>query len=181
MSNRHLARTIALQSLYEWDFYGAKNDPSTALRIAQRNLEEFSPDLDEKPFTLDLIRGIAEKKEEIDQAITVFAPDWPLDRITTVDRNVLRMGVYELAYDSQIPSKVAINEAIELAKTFGGESSGKFVNGVLGAVYRDRIAKGHMKDADKPKETPPLEKPSVETPTPTPPAPVADETDSVRI
>lgn len=84
-----------------------------------------------------LVRGVIKNIDEIDSLITRFAPEWPLDQITIVDRNVLRLGTYELRYDSEIPAKVAINEAIELAKAFGGESSGKFVNGVLGAVYKD--------------------------------------------
>jgi transcription antitermination protein NusB len=151
MSNRHLARALVLQSLYEWDFHRFSDDK--ALEIIQRNLSEFAPDLDEKPFALALTQGITKNHAEIDAAIGKFAPDWPLERITTVDRNVLRIGIYELIYDPNIPSKVSINEAIELAKTFGGESSGKFVNGVLGAVYRDQTAKGVAKEADKPKET----------------------------
>jgi transcription antitermination protein NusB len=149
MSNRHLARAIALQSLYEWDFHGGNQDPND---ILVRNLEEFAPELDEKEFAQKLLQGVFDHREEIDATITQFAPDWPLPKITVVDRNVLRIGTYELKYDMDIPSKVAINEAIELAKTFGGESSGKFVNGVLGAVYRDQIAKGVDKPADKPKE-----------------------------
>jgi transcription antitermination protein NusB len=156
MSNRHLARAIALQSLYEWDFH---NGAPSADEVTERNLEEFAPELDEKEFAKSLVKGVMENREQIDATITQFAPDWPLPKITTVDRNVLRIGTYELKLDPQIPSKVAINEAIELAKTFGGESSGKFVNGVLGAVYRDQIAKGVEKEADKPKE----EKPKEET------------------
>lgn len=149
MSNRHLARAIVLQSLYEWDFHECASDP---VEIAKRNLEEFAPSFDEKDFALNLTKGVMEKKEDIDTTITQFAPDWPLPKITVVDRNVLRIGTYELKHDPQIPSKVAINEAIELAKTFGGESSGKFVNGVLGAIYRNEIAQGIEKEADKPKE-----------------------------
>lgn len=150
MSNRHLARTIVLQSLYEWDFHKRSDDE--AIQIAERNLNEFAPEFDERSFTLSLIKGIIDNIEAIKDSITKFAPDWPIERITTVDRNVLRIGIYELVFDDQIPSKVAINEAIELAKTFGGESSGKFVNGVLGAVYRDQTAQGKVKEADKPKE-----------------------------
>ncbi|MBP9869379.1 transcription antitermination factor NusB [Patescibacteria group bacterium] len=149
MSNRHLARAIALQSLYEWDFHGGKSD---ANEIVSRNLEEFAPDLDEKEFSKKLVSGIMDRRDEIDATITKFAPDWPLPKITVTDRNVLRIGTYELKHDTDIPSKVAINEAIELAKTFGGESSGKFVNGVLGAVFRDQAAQGIEKEADKPKE-----------------------------
>lgn len=149
MSNRHLARAIVLQSLYEWDFNDFAQDQKD---IVVRNLEEFAPAFDEKEFAVNLMKGITDQKEEIDAAITKFAPDWPIPKITVVDRNVLRIGTYELKYDATIPSKVAINEAIELAKTFGGESSGKFVNGVLGAVYRNEIAQGIEKEADKPKE-----------------------------
>ncbi len=149
MSNRHLARALALQSLYEWDFHNGKPDASA---VINRNLTEFAPELDEKEFATTLVQGVVAHQPDIDATITKFAPDWPLPKITTVDRNVLRIGTYELVYDAGIPSKVAINEAIELAKTFGGESSGKFVNGVLGAVYRDQAAKGVQKEADKPKE-----------------------------
>ena len=150
MSNRHLARALALQSLYEWDFHHLSAEK--AQEIIDRNLDEFAPELDEKPFARALLKGIMDHHADIDQAITTFAPDWPIERITTVDRNVLRIGIYELIFDDQIPSKVAINEAIELAKTFGGESSGKFVNGVLGAVYRDQTAKGVTKTVDAPKK-----------------------------
>lgn len=149
MSNRHLARAIAMQSLYEWDFYRGAHD---ALGIVERNLKEFAPKLDEQDFAKHIVNGCLEQQLIIDNAITKFAPDWPLEKITMVDRNVLRIGIYELLFNFEIPSKVAINEAIELAKTFGGESSGKFVNGVLGAVYRDQLAQGIAKDSDKPRE-----------------------------
>jgi N utilization substance protein B len=149
MSNRHLARILALQTLYEWDFYGGAKD---AMEVCERNLTDWAPQLDEKDFARQIVKGVMDHRDEIDTLITKFAPDWPLPKITTVDRNVLRMGVYELHYNFEIPSKVAINEAIELAKTFGGESSGKFVNGVLGAVYRDQASQGVVKDSDKPKE-----------------------------
>ena len=155
MSNRHLARAIALQSLYEWDFHGRTAD---AVQVAERNLEEFAPELDEKEFSRNIVDQVLKNQEAIDATITKFAPDWPLEKITTVDRNILRIGTYELIYNTEIPSKVAINEAIELAKTFGGESSGKFVNGVLGAVYRNQIEQGSVKEADKPKEKPAEEK-----------------------
>ncbi len=137
-----------MQSLYEWDFYGGSQD---ALAICDRNLEEWAPQLDEKEFARSIVQGVITQRDVIDAAITKFAPDWPLEKITTVDRNVLRIGTYELLFNFDIPSKVAINEAIELAKTFGGESSGKFVNGVLGAVYRDQASQGIVKESDKPK------------------------------
>lgn len=166
MSNRHLARAIAMQSLYEWDFYGTQQ--RDALEIANRNLEENAPQLDEKDFTRSIVNGVLTNRDKVDGTITKFAPDWPLEKITMVDRNVLRVGVYELLFNFDIPSKVAINEAIELAKTYGGESSGRFVNGVLGAVYRDQLAQGVAKDSDKPK---PAEE---ATSSPAPEAPAAE-------
>ncbi len=149
MSNRHLARILVLQTLYEWDFYHGERE---VLEILERNLRDWAPQLEEKDFTRELTNGFFEHREEIDEIISKFAPDWPLQKITPVDRNVLRIGTFELLYNFEIPSKVAINEAIELSKTFGGESSGKFVNGVLGAVYRDQLTRGINKDSDKPKE-----------------------------
>ena len=148
MTNRHLARAVAMQTLYEWDFYGAKK---SATEIIGRNLEDFAPELEEKEFAKDIVEGVMEHQKEIDATITKFAPDWPLPKITTVDRNILRIATFELLFNFEIPSKVAINEAIELAKTFGGESSGKFVNGVLGALYRDQLAQVAVKDSGKPK------------------------------
>ncbi len=134
MSNRHLARTIAVQTLYQWDFNDRKDDPE---QIIKQNRQEFAPEFDDGEFIKYLVDGVLKRQEEIDALITKFAPEWPLDQITIVDRNVLRLGVFELKFDENIPAKVAINEAIELAKTFGGESSGKFVNGVLGAIYKE--------------------------------------------
>ncbi len=149
MSNRHLARRFALQSLYEWDFWGSSRDP---LNICERNIErwkfEENEDFDESEFATGMVKGILEQQTTIDGTISTFAPDWPIEKITTIDRNILRIGVYELLYNLEIPSKVAINEAIELAKSFGGDSSGRFVNGVLGAVYRDQVAKGVSKPSD---------------------------------
>lgn len=138
-----------MQSLYEWDFHDGQKSP---VDIIQRNLEEFAPNLDEKEFSQNIVQQVLEHRSEIDATISKFAPDWPLEKITTIDRNILRIGTYELVYNQEIPSKVAINEAIELAKTFGGESSGKFVNGVLGAVFRSQAEQGIVKEADKQKE-----------------------------
>ncbi len=155
MSNRHLARRFALQSLYEWDFWGGERTP---LDICERNIErwmfEEGESFDEVDFTKGIIGGVLEHQPEIDETIAKFAPDWPLEKITTIDRNILRVGVYELLYNFDIPSKVAINEAIELAKSFGGDSSGRFVNGVLGAVYRDQLARGIEKPSDLQKASP---------------------------
>ena len=135
MPNRHLARSIAMQSLFEWDFKGT---PTAILpAIIEHNLKEFSPDLDEKEFTEQIIEGVIDHLKEIDELISKFAPSWPIGQITLVDRNILRIGVYELKFSKDIPPKVAINEAIDLAKSFGGAASGKFVNGVLGSMYNE--------------------------------------------
>lgn len=142
MSNRHLARTIAMQSLYEWDFRKASRDELE--KISEHNLHEFAPSFDDHGFILNLIRTVADKQEEVDGIIVRFAPEWPLEQITTVDRNILRIGITELKYSSDVPPKVAINESIELAKSFGGESSGKFVNGVLGAIYKRMLEAGEL-------------------------------------
>jgi len=137
MSSRHLARSIAMQSLFEWDFRG---EPNAALAvIVEHNLKEFGPGLEEeKDFTRQTIEGVIKHREKIDKLIAKYAPEWPIEQITIVDRNILRIGTYELKFNDDIPDKVAINEAIELAKTFGGPSSGKFVNGVLGAMYKEK-------------------------------------------
>lgn len=136
MSSRHLSRSIVLQSLYEWDFFQKEKDLK---KIIEKNIEEFGPGLEDQSFIWKLITGIVEKMPQIDEIITKTAPEWPLDQITIVDRNVLRIGLYELLYSDkkEVPPKVAINEAIELAKNFGGENSGKFINGVLGTVYKE--------------------------------------------
>lgn len=138
MASRHLARSIAMQSLFEWDFQG--KDPDKLGRIVERNKREFGPGLDEEYEFIDrLVNNTVENLSKIDKIIEKAAPEWPVDQITSVDRAVLRLGLYELLFGNheEVPPKVAINEAIELAKSFGGESSGKFVNGVLGTVYRE--------------------------------------------
>jgi len=140
MISRHLARIIAVQSLYEWDFRGQKKDIA---KIIEHNLAQFvdNPEKDKSgiEFAVDLIKNTIAKIKVIDPIIQKCAPEWPLDQITTVDRNILRLGIYELMFSDykQTPPKVAINEAIELAKSFGGENSGRFVNGVLGTVYNE--------------------------------------------
>jgi len=138
MSNRHLARTIAMQSLFLWDFKGKTGDINEIIR---ENFEHFAPNFDDSGFAIKLVEGVINNTAEIDKYIIKYATEWPLEQITTVDRNILRIGVYELIFDKDIPDKVAINEAIEIAKTFGGESSGRFVNGVLGAMYNDVVKK----------------------------------------
>lgn len=136
MANRHLSRSVALQTLFEWDFRGKK--AGILKEIGQHNIQEFAPGMDDTDFINDLVFGVEKNLPAIDVLITQSAPDWPLEQITNVDRNVLRIGIYELQFANaaDVPPKVAINEAIELAKTFGGTSSGKFVNGVLGTIYK---------------------------------------------
>ena len=136
MASRHLARSIVLQSLFEWDFYQKKVDLE---KILKRNIEKFAGDFDEKDFALSLAKGVVEHLDKIDKIIQTSAPERPIDQLSIVDRNVLRIGLQELLYGNkkEVPPKVAINEAIELAKGFGSESSGKFVNGVLGTVYKE--------------------------------------------
>ncbi len=135
MSNRHLARTIAMQTLYLWDFNGRKDrDLSDVMKT---NLKEFAPGFDDESFIKETVDGVLKNLNNIDAYIAKYAPEWPIDQITIVDRNILRLGIYEMLYNKEIPERVAINEAIEIAKTYGGESSGKFINGVLGAIYKD--------------------------------------------
>ncbi|MEK7481686.1 MAG: transcription antitermination factor NusB [Patescibacteria group bacterium] len=140
MSNRHAARSVVVQTLYEWDLRGLKNDDVPA--ALDTLLKEFAPGSKEAEFAHGLLRGVFDNQTEIDALITRYAPDWPLEQIMIVDRNILRLGIYELKFDAAMPAKVAINEAIEIAKTYGGTSSGKFINGVLGAIYRDMVAQG---------------------------------------
>lgn len=137
MSSRHIARSIVLQSFYEWDFNKEKN--LDLKKILKKNIEEFGSGIDELDFIKSLSDGVSKHRPQIDKIIEKSAPEWPLDQITIVDRNVLRIGIYELLFSNkeEVPPKVAINEAIELAKNYGGESSGRFVNGVLGTIYRE--------------------------------------------
>lgn len=138
MASRHLARSIAMQSLFEWDFHG--KDREKLPEIMERNKKEFGPGLEEEYGFIDrLVGGVVEHLGQIDTVIEQAAPEWPIEQITGVDRAVLRLSLFELLYGNrdEVPPKVAINEAIELAKSFGGESSGKFINGVLGTVYRE--------------------------------------------
>lgn len=163
MANRHLARSVVLQTLFEWDFNG--NNDNNTQEVLLRNIEEFAPGVSELPFMQMLLRGVLEKRKEIDTIISKAAPDWPLDKIAIVDRNILRMGLFELLFvdKSEVPAKVAINEAIELGKSFGGETSGKFVNGVLGAVYKELGEPGKEDESPKKKKDIPFEEMPIET------------------
>lgn len=137
MANRHLLRSIAMQSLYEWDFRG--KDEKKVEEIIKRNVKEFGPGIEDGSFVFYLVQGVLKNRDKIDKLIEKCAPEWPLDQVTVTDRNILRLGIFELVFGNyeEVPPKVAINEAIELAKTYGGESSGRFVNGVLGTIYRE--------------------------------------------
>ncbi|MBP9697699.1 MAG: transcription antitermination factor NusB [Candidatus Moranbacteria bacterium] len=137
MANRHLQRSVAMQSLFEWDFLGKQDDH--ARDILKHNIAEFAPGLEDTIFAEHLMEGTLRERATIDKLIEKCAPEWPLEQVTVVDRNVLRLGIYELMFGNyeEVPPKVAINEAIELAKTFGSDASPRFVNGVLGTIYRE--------------------------------------------
>ena len=126
-----------MQSLYEWDFKGGKKE--SMAEIMQKNIKEFAPGMDDCSFVELLVKTTLDNQDKIDPLIEKCAPEWPLDQVTLVDRNILRLGICELLFGNyaEVPPKVAINEAIELAKSFGGDSSGRFVNGVLGTIYRE--------------------------------------------
>lgn len=137
MANRHLCRSIAMQSLFERDFNFLGDAQVNS--IVERNIEEFAPGIEDANFAKDLVKGVLKRQEKLDKIIERAAPEWPIGQIAFVDRNILRIGLYELIFGNknEVPPKVAINESIELAKNFGGDSSGRFVNGVLGTVYRE--------------------------------------------
>lgn len=137
MANRHLQRSVVMQSLFEWDFQGRHDERS--LGILRHNLEEFAAGLEDTGFARRLLEGTLRERPTIDQLIEKCAPEWPLDQVSVVDRNILRLGIYELMFGNydEVPPKVAINEAIELGKSFGSDSTPRFVNGVLGTIYRE--------------------------------------------
>ncbi|MCK4891959.1 MAG: transcription antitermination factor NusB [Candidatus Pacebacteria bacterium] len=148
MPNRHLSRSIIMQSLYEWDFQGSIIDDIEKKNsfnkkklnyIVQNNIAEYGLITEKDNFIADTADGIFNHIKEIDYIIQRLAPEWPISQVTIIDRNILRIGIYELMFNERndIPPRVAINEAIELAKSFGGNSSSKFVNGVLGTLYKE--------------------------------------------
>lgn len=145
-----------MQSLFEWDFRGQKDDQSRD--VLKRNIVEFAPGLEDSIFAEHLMEGTLRERKTIDALIEKCAPEWPLEQVTVVDRNVLRLGIYELMFGDydEVPPKVAINEAIELAKTFGSDASPRFVNGVLGTIYRemgepmkDDVSENHTRNLEK--------------------------------
>ncbi len=150
MATRHLCRSILLQSLYEWDFNRAnlKRDIDL-MAIIDRNMKDALSFIDEPDFVYRLAKNLVDHFAEIDNIIQKTAPEWPLDQINLIDRNILRLGLSELIFGpkDEVPPKVAINEAVELAKTFGSESSSKFVNGVLGTIYRQLVEEGVIKES----------------------------------
>lgn len=134
MANRHLLRTIALQSLFEWDFH---EQTGNLAEIFERVANEFASEDSDNGFAKDLLDGVVKNITAIDEVIVKNAPEWPIAQITIIDRNVLRLGIYEMMFIKDTPARVVINEAVEMGKRFGGDSSGKFVNGVLGALYKN--------------------------------------------
>lgn len=142
--NRHLARTLAVQTLYEWDF--RPTEPINGLLA--NNIASIKTPIDDDSFVKTLLNGVMDHRDEIDTLIGKCAPEWPFDQISAIDKSILRLSVYELLYSADVPPKVAINEAVELAKTFGGDNTSRFVNGVLGTVYKmkeEKAAEGGEK------------------------------------
>lgn len=162
MANRHLSRSIVLQTLFEWDLNSVQKSELSPVLL--RNVEEFAPNNSDMPFMERLLDGILQKQKELDLVIEKAAPEWPIDRISPVDRNILRLGLYELLFADrkEVPAKVAINEAIELAKQFGGDNSSRFVNGVLGAVYKEIGEPGKAEVSKRKKRDVPYEEMPIE-------------------
>ena len=140
-SNRHLGRIVALQTLYEYEFRRQSEDSALDLsEILERNIDRYKESIEDKDFVSQLVDGVLEHQDELDAKLQPMAPGWPLDQIARIDRNVLRIGLYELLYKAgSVPPKVVINEAVELAKAFGSDNSSKFINGVLGTAYRTLV------------------------------------------
>lgn len=138
-SNRHLGRIVALQTIYEFVFRADCGDTSNELAaILDRNILRYSETIDDKDFIVELVNGVVDSRQTLDDELQPLAPEWPLDQISRIDHVVMWMGLYELIHHNDVPPKVVINEAVELAKSFGSDSSSKFVNGVLGTAYRAR-------------------------------------------
>ncbi len=154
MSSRHLARSIVFQSIFEWDFRNSSREE--ALLSLERNTAEFGEGNSEKVFSESLLKGVIDKKADLDNIIVKAAPDWPIEKISMTDRNILRIGLYELLFSDrkEVPAKVAINEAIELAKAYSGEKSGGFVNGVLGTIYKELGEPGKEETSKNRKDIP---------------------------
>lgn len=153
-SNRHLGRIVALQTLYELDFRRECGDASFDLKeVLDRNIQRYSEVIEDTDFIASIVNGVAENESELDAILRPVAPEWPIEQIARMDRVVLRIGIFELRFANNAPPKVVINEAVELAKSFGGENSSKFINGVLGTVYRQQEEPSESNTA-KPKAAP---------------------------
>lgn len=148
-SNRHLGRIVALQTLYEYEFRRQSEDVSLELaEVLQRNIERYKESIEDTDFVHVLVDGVLEHQDDLDAKLQPMAPGWPLDQIARIDRNILRIGLYELLHKADsVPPKVVINEAVELAKAFGSDNSSKFINGVLGTAYRTLVEAGDQPDA----------------------------------
>lgn len=145
--SRHLSRIVVMQTLYEWDFRPNNN----AQEILQRNFDEFVGQVDEI-YAKKVVEGTINAKDQIDELIIKAAPDWPIDQVANIDKNLLRVAIFELLFDpeQEVPPKVSINEAVELGKQFGGENSSKFINGVLGTIYKENAEKLEPRDQNAP-------------------------------
>lgn len=149
-SNRHLGRIVALQTLYELDFRRESEDETFDLGLVlKRNIRRYESTVDDVFFIEQLVRGVAEHEKELDDELRPLAPEWPLEQIARMDRVVLRIGLYELRHEPDVPPKVVINEAVELAKAFGGDNSSKFINGVLGTALKNSTSEAAAKPAKK--------------------------------
>jgi len=139
-SNRHLGRIVALQTLYEYEFRKEVEEAVSVEEILARNIERYAAAIDDKSFVAELTNGVLAQLAKLDAQLQPIAPGWPIEQIARIDRNVLRIGLYELLYRADtVPPKVAINEAVELAKAFGSDNSSKFINGVLGTALRTLV------------------------------------------
>lgn len=147
-SNRHLGRIVALQTLYEQDFRQEAGDKTFDIaEVLDRNMSRYRETIDDQAFIKQLTEGVTKRQAELDKVLQPLAPEWPIEQIARMDRVVLRMGAYELMHAKDVPPKVVINEAVELAKAFGGDNSSKFINGVLGSLLRQQDATAAPKPA----------------------------------
>lgn len=154
-SNRHLGRIISLQSLYEYEFRSKAGDETADIdEIVAKNIEPYSKALGDTEFVRDLTKGVLEESEKLDEELQPLAPEWPISTIAAIDRNILRIGLFELTRRADsVPPKVVINEAVELAKSFGADNSSKFVNGVLGTAFRNIGGEEGTDAGTKPQES----------------------------
>lgn len=145
-SNRHLGRIVALQTLYEQDFRSEAGDSTFDVsEVLNRNVSRYRETIDDVAFIEKLVSGVTKHQNELDKVLQPLAPEWPIEQIARMDRVVLRIGAYELLHATDVPPKVVINEAVELAKAFGGDNSSKFINGVLGSLLRSQDANADPK------------------------------------